>query len=65
MSSAQDAGVKLEVGEIIMKHLKAAKAFSEEHDDRPLDSSSLYGVNRLKAGLDFANDFVKARDAGD
>lgn len=63
MSSAQDVGVKLEIGDVVLNHLKQAKEYSDEHGGRPLDSSSLYGVNRTKAGLNFANDFVKARDA--
>ena len=63
VSSAQDVGVKLEIGDVVLKNLKQAKEYSVENGNRPLDSSSLYGVNRASSGLDFATDFVKTRDS--
>uniref|UniRef100_A0A8H7NCA8 6-phosphogluconate dehydrogenase NADP-binding domain-containing protein n=1 Tax=Bionectria ochroleuca TaxID=29856 RepID=A0A8H7NCA8_BIOOC len=54
---AEDAGARLHVGELALKHLQEAS-----REERPLDSSSLYGVLRRQAGLDFESDFVKERD---
>jgi hypothetical protein len=54
---AEDVGAKLQIGEVVLKHLKEA-----QKEGRPLDSSSLYGVLRREAGLDFETDFVKTRD---
>ncbi|KAI6778551.1 6-phosphogluconate dehydrogenase family protein [Emericellopsis cladophorae] len=54
---AEDVGAKLHIGEIVLAHLKEARK-----EERPLDSSSLYGVLRREAGLDFATDFVEKRD---
>lgn len=58
ISAASDAGAKLHVAELAMAHLKEASK-----QERPLDSSSMYGVLREQAGLDFASDLVKKRDA--
>lgn len=65
ISAARDAGVKLAVGELVIDHLQKAKTYSEEHGGRALDSSSIYGVVRHEAGLDFRTDLVKARDEKD
>lgn len=62
ISAARDAGVKLGVGELVIDHLEKAKTYSEEHGGRALDSSSIYGVVRQEAGLDFLTDQVKTRD---
>jgi hypothetical protein len=40
-----------------------AKEFSDANGGRNLDSSSGYGIIRQDAGLPFANEFVKSRDA--
>ncbi|KAI5460377.1 NAD binding domain of 6-phosphogluconate dehydrogenase-domain-containing protein [Mariannaea sp. PMI_226] len=61
ITCAQQAGVKLEVAEIALGHLKEASEFSKA-EERPLDSSSMYGVLRTKAGLSFQTDSVKERD---
>ncbi|KAF3762298.1 hypothetical protein M406DRAFT_352685 [Cryphonectria parasitica EP155] len=58
---AKDAGARLPVGELALAHLQEAKAFSDEKG-RAMDSSSMYGVLRRQAGLDFETDLVKQRD---
>lgn len=58
---AQDSGMRLPVGEMVLQHLQEAKAFSEEKG-RALDSSSMYGILRKQAGLKFETDLVKNRD---
>jgi len=54
--------MKLSTGEVIMEHLQRAKEYSSRYDNRSMDSSSLYGVVRMDAGLKFETDFVKERD---
>ncbi|KAJ4247831.1 hypothetical protein NW762_013040 [Fusarium torreyae] len=58
---AEQSGTKLEVAEVAIKHLKDAREFSEA-EERPLDSSSMYGILRKEAGLSFETDLVKERD---
>ncbi|KAG6363246.1 hypothetical protein INS49_008342 [Diaporthe citri] len=58
---ARDAGAELPVGEVVQKHLQEAKEASDA-EGRPLDSSSMYGVLRRQAGLEFETDLVKRRD---
>lgn len=58
---AREAGAQLPVGEVVQKHLRAAKEVSDQVD-RPLDSSSMYGVLRTQAGMEFETDLVKQRD---
>lgn len=60
---AREAGADLPVGEVVQKHLQGAKQVSDA-EGRPLDSSSMYGVLRRQAGLDFKTDLVKRRDGG-
>lgn len=62
ISSAEAAGTKLPTGEVIMQHLQRASEYSAQKGNRPMDSSSLYGVVREDAGLDFETDQVKERD---
>ncbi|KAI0546944.1 hypothetical protein F4679DRAFT_380412 [Xylaria curta] len=62
VDSAKQAGVSLKVGNTALGHLERAKVYSEENGNRPLDSSSLYGVVRQDSGLDFRTDYVKKRD---
>lgn len=57
ISAASNAGARLPVAEVAIQHLKQAT-----EEQRPLDSSSMYGVLRKQAGLDFATDLVKERD---
>lgn len=59
---AKEAGTSLPAGELALAHLRDAKAFSDE-EDRPLDSSSMYGVLRRQAGLSFDTELVRKRDA--
>jgi len=54
--------MRLEVGEVVLGHLMEAKKFSDESGGRILDSSSLYGIVRRDAGLDFETRVVKERD---
>lgn len=58
---AQAVGTRLKVAEVAMEHLKRAKEYSNNNNERSLDSSSLYGVIRQDAGLDFRNDIVMSR----
>ncbi|KAI0401610.1 hypothetical protein F4802DRAFT_600942 [Xylaria palmicola] len=62
VDSARRAGVSLEVGRTALEHLERARAYSDENDGRPLDSSALYGVVRQDSGLDFRTDRVRERD---
>ncbi|GAW24999.1 hypothetical protein ANO14919_145970 [Xylariales sp. No.14919] len=62
VDSAKQVGVSLKVGNTALEHLKRAKVYSEENGQRPLDSSSLYGIVRQDSGLDFRTDYVKKRD---
>lgn len=59
---AREQGVKLEIGELSMRAMEEAKAYGDERG-RKLDSHSVYGVVRKKAGLDFENKAVEERDA--
>jgi 3-hydroxyisobutyrate dehydrogenase-like beta-hydroxyacid dehydrogenase len=61
ISVAADSGARLEVAEVALGHLKEAARHGETRG-RALDSSSMYGVLRAQAGLDFESDFVKKRD---
>ncbi|KAF9872154.1 hypothetical protein CkaCkLH20_10491 [Colletotrichum karsti] len=58
---ASKSGSRLEVAELALRHLKEAKDYSDA-ENRPLDSSSMYGVIRREAGLSFETDLVKKRD---
>ena len=58
---AQAEGTRLKVAEVTMEHLKRAKEYSVNNNERSLDSSSLYGVIRQDAGLDFRNNIVMSR----
>jgi 3-hydroxyisobutyrate dehydrogenase-like beta-hydroxyacid dehydrogenase len=62
LSCAEGAGVKLEVGEIALRHLKQADRYGDELG-RGMDSSSLYGVIRTESGLPFETELVTKRDA--
>ncbi|GAP93015.1 putative oxidoreductase yfjR [Rosellinia necatrix] len=62
VDSARRAGVSLDVGSAALAHLERARAYSEANGQRPLDSSSLYGIVRQDSGLDFRTDHVKERD---
>lgn len=59
---ARSKGMKLDVAESYVEAAREAKEWSEEKA-RSLDSSSVFGVVRKRAGLDFENDVVKERDA--
>ncbi|GKT46212.1 putative oxidoreductase YfjR [Colletotrichum spaethianum] len=59
---AERAGARLEVGEVVFKHLSEATRYSDG-ERRPLDSSSMYGVLRMESGLSFETQLVKTRDS--
>ncbi|KAI0178595.1 NAD binding domain of 6-phosphogluconate dehydrogenase-domain-containing protein [Hypoxylon sp. FL1284] len=59
---ATRAGVELRVAGAALENLAEAKLWSVANGGRRLDSSSLYGVVRQRAGLDFRTDLVKKRD---
>lgn len=61
---AEKSGARLEVAEVVIRHLKEAKTFSDA-EGRSLDSSSMYGVLRKEAKLEFETDLVKRRDGGE
>lgn len=64
MSAADDVGVELGVAKLVFQHMEMAKKYSQENGERAMDSSSIYGVLRVKADLDFQTEFVKQRDKG-
>lgn len=57
---ARSKGVKLNVAESYVEAAREAKLWSEEKK-RSLDSSSVFGIVRARAGLDFENEAVKGR----
>lgn len=63
ISCAQNAGTRLKTAEVALDHLKQAKEYADSKGGRDLDSSSMYGIIRRDAGLDFESDVVKERDA--
>jgi 3-hydroxyisobutyrate dehydrogenase-like beta-hydroxyacid dehydrogenase len=58
---ARDNGMRLDVAESYVKAAKEAKGWGEEKG-RKLDSSSVFGIVRERAGLEFENGVVKERD---
>lgn len=62
INCAREAEMQLPVGEVVLSHLHQAKEVSAAAC-RELDSSSLYGVVRREAGLDFETELVKTKDA--
>ena len=63
IACAENAGTRLKVAEVALDHLRRAKKHADADGGRPLDSSSMYGIIRQDAGLDFETDLVKTRDA--
>lgn len=59
---AAEVGMRLEVGALSMRAMKEAKEYGDGRG-RVLDSSSVYGIVRREAGLDFETETVKGRDA--
>lgn len=59
LAIARSLGVQLPIMELVKEHLIQAKELKGPH----LDSAAVYGTLRVKAGMDFENDFVKNRDA--
>ncbi|KAL7655296.1 hypothetical protein ACMYSQ_007249 [Aspergillus niger] len=63
VSCAEGAGTDLPIARVVLDHLRAARGYGEDNG-RALDSSSMYGVLRERAGLAFESERVKQRDAG-
>lgn len=58
---AKDAGMRLAIGEMYLEAAREAKAYGDGRARR-CDSSSVFGVVRQRAGLDFETGVVKERD---
>jgi 3-hydroxyisobutyrate dehydrogenase-like beta-hydroxyacid dehydrogenase len=64
VSSAREAGMELKIGEMYLEAAHEAKTWAEdEGKGRKMDSSSVFGVVRKRAGLEFETDIVKERGA--
>ncbi|KAH7379792.1 hypothetical protein BKA64DRAFT_713834 [Cadophora sp. MPI-SDFR-AT-0126] len=63
ITAAEKSGARLRIGEVVLGHLHEAKEYAESQGGRSMDSSSMYGVIRKEAGLDFETDLVKKRDS--
>jgi 3-hydroxyisobutyrate dehydrogenase-like beta-hydroxyacid dehydrogenase len=60
---AEEVGMELKVGELSMRCMEEARKVGEERG-RSMDSSSVYGVVRRNAGLEFETEVVRERDGG-
>ncbi|GAB1197198.1 hypothetical protein APSETT444_006489 [Aspergillus pseudonomiae] len=60
VSCAENAGTRLPVADVVLRHYDEASQYARTNE-RALDSSSMYGVLRTHAGLDFESDRVKER----
>lgn len=60
---ATEKGMRLEIGELYLDAAREAKAYGDERGRR-CDSSSVFGIVRRRAGLEFETDGVKNRDEG-
>lgn len=58
---AEASGMTLQVGELSMRAMKEAREIGKEKG-RSLDSSSVYGAVRVRAGLEFESESVKDKD---
>ncbi|PYI08400.1 3-hydroxyisobutyrate dehydrogenase [Aspergillus sclerotiicarbonarius CBS 121057] len=63
VTCAEGAGTRLPVAEVVLEHLREARGYAEANK-RALDSSSMYGVLRERAGLAFESEGVRKRDGG-
>ncbi|PYI00021.1 3-hydroxyisobutyrate dehydrogenase [Aspergillus ellipticus CBS 707.79] len=61
---AEKVGTRLPVADLVLSHLEEARRYGEVNG-RALDSSSMYGVLRERAGLGFESEVVRRRDGGD
>lgn len=57
LNCAEKAGCTLDVNKVALRHMEQAL---ETYPDRPLDSSSMYGIIRKEGSLDFFNDSYKS-----
>ncbi|KAA8625515.1 MmsB 3-hydroxyisobutyrate dehydrogenase [Pyrenophora tritici-repentis] len=58
---AREQGMRLGIGEMYLEAAEEARKYGEDKGRR-CDSSSVFGVVRRRAGLEFATDMVKERD---
>lgn len=58
---AREQGMRLDIGELSMGAMEEARDFGEEKGRR-LDSHSVFGIVRKRAGLEFENAAVRQRD---
>jgi len=58
---AREEGMRLGVGEMYLEAAEEARKYGEQRE-RQCDSSSVFGVMRMRAGLEFETDVVKERD---
>ncbi|CAE7011201.1 hypothetical protein CFE70_002020 [Pyrenophora teres f. teres 0-1] len=58
---AREQGMRLGIGEMYLEAAEEAKNYGQEKERR-CDSSSVFGVVRRRAGLEFETDMVKGRD---
>lgn len=61
---AKEVGMELKIAELSMGCMEEAKEFGDEQG-RKMDSTSVFGVVRKRAGVEFESEVVKARDAGE
>jgi 3-hydroxyisobutyrate dehydrogenase-like beta-hydroxyacid dehydrogenase len=59
---AQEKGMELRLGEMYLEAAGEAKKWGNERERR-MDSSSVFGVVRTRAGMGFETDVVRNRDA--
>jgi 3-hydroxyisobutyrate dehydrogenase-like beta-hydroxyacid dehydrogenase len=64
LSISKEKGIKLEVGELSMSAMEEAKVFGGKMGRR-MDSSSVFGVVRRRAGLAFETEVVRVRDGSE
>lgn len=59
LNIAGSLGVQLPIIDLVREHLNQAKEMKGPN----IDCAAVYGTLRVKAGLDFENDYVKQREA--
>ncbi|KAF2856362.1 6-phosphogluconate dehydrogenase-like protein NAD-binding protein [Plenodomus tracheiphilus IPT5] len=62
VSLAKESGMELRIGQLYLDAAREAKRHGDERERR-CDSSSVFGIVRQRAGLDFETEDVKGRDA--
>ncbi|KAL5338043.1 3-hydroxyisobutyrate dehydrogenase [Aspergillus crustosus] len=62
VSCAEKVGAALPIAEVVLGHYEKANEYADT-GNRALDSSSMFGVLRQKAGLEFESELVRERDS--